>query len=171
MKIKAFFFANKDLFFNILYKNFLGTPCLRQLHGGREKAISSVHVQSLSLIVFFQKAVQKCMNSQVHVSLFFSEGSAEVYEQPCACQLSFFLKPVQKCMHQQTFVAQNNFRRMPGQEEMVATVAKIFRAHCPAGGPATITFLQADPEQIIEKLEPVIKDLAMLKEVRKTTKF
>ena len=54
---------------------------------------------------------------------------------------------------------------------MVATVAKIFRAHCPRGGPATITFLQADPEQIIEKLEPVIKDLVMLKEVQKTTKF
>ena len=118
------------------------------------------------------------MNSHVHVSLFFfSEGSAEVYEQPCACQLSFFLKPAQKCMnnsvrvHQQTFVAQNNSCRMPGQEEMIAIVAKILRAHCPPGGPATTTYLQADPEQIIEKLEPVIKDLVMLKEVRKTSKF
>ena len=49
------------------------------------------------------------------LSTFVSEGSAEVYEQPCACQLRFFLKPVQKCMnnfvhvHQQTCVAQNNF--------------------------------------------------------------
>jgi len=60
---------------------------------------------------------------------------------------------------------------MPGQEEMIAVVAKVLRAHCPPGGPATTTYLQADPEQIIEKLEPVIQDLVMLKEVRNTSKF
>ena len=60
---------------------------------------------------------------------------------------------------------------MPGQEEIIAVVAKVLRAHCPPGGPATTTYLQADPEQIIEKLEPVIQDLVMLKEVRNTSKF
>ena len=86
MKIEVFF-----LHIIYIYKNFLGTPCCANcIEGGREAAISSVHVKSFSLIVFFQKAVQKCMNSHVHVSLFFSEGSAEVYEQPCACQLPFF---------------------------------------------------------------------------------
>ena len=54
---------------------------------------------------------------------------------------------------------------------MIAVVAKVLRAHCPPGGPATTTYLQADPEQIIEKLEPVIQDLVLLKEMRKTSKF
>ena len=59
---------------------------------------------------------------------------------------------------------------MPGKEH-VSTVSKILGAHCPEGGPATSTYLQANPEHIIEKMEPVIKELVMLKDVRKTGKF
>ena len=47
----------------------------------------------------------------------------------------------------------------------------MMRAHCPPGGPASSTFLQADPEHIIEKLESLVKELVMLKEGRKTAKF
>ena len=59
---------------------------------------------------------------------------------------------------------------MPGKDH-VSIVSKILRAHCPEGGPASSTYLQANPELIIEKMEPVIKELVMLKEVRKTGKF
>ena len=81
MKIGLFFTYH-------IYNNFLGTPCCANcIEGGREAAISSVHVKSFSLIVFF------------------SEGSAEVYEQPCACQLVFFQKAVQKCMNSHVHVS------------------------------------------------------------------
>ena len=60
---------------------------------------------------------------------------------------------------------------MSRQEELISKVSKMMRAHCPPGGPASSTFLQADPEHIIEKLESLVKDLVMLKEVRKTAKF
>ena len=60
---------------------------------------------------------------------------------------------------------------MSRQEEIISKVSKMMRAHCPPGGPASSTFLQADPEHIIEKLEALVKDLMMLKEVRKTAKF
>ena len=59
---------------------------------------------------------------------------------------------------------------MPGKD-YVPIVSKMFRAHCPEGGPASSTYLQANPEVIIEKMEPIIKELVMLKEVRKTGKF
>ena len=59
---------------------------------------------------------------------------------------------------------------MPGKD-YVPIVAKMFRAHCPEGGPASSTYLQANPEVIIEKMEPIIKELVMLKELRKTGKF
>ena len=59
---------------------------------------------------------------------------------------------------------------MPGKEYK-SVVAKILRAHCPEGGPATSTYLQANPEVIIEKMEPVIRELVTLKELRKTGKF
>ena len=61
--------------------------------------------------------------------------------------------------------------RMSRQEELISKVSKMMRAHCPPGGPASSTFLQADPEHIIEKLESLVKELVMLKEVRKTAKF
>ena len=108
-KIEVFFFENRGLFFTYyIYKNFLGTPCLCQLHGGRKGGSN-----------------QQCACEELQLDCIFSEGSAEVYEQPCACQLPFFLKPVQKCMnnfvhvHQQTCVAQNNFLQnaRPGRND------------------------------------------------------
>ena len=59
---------------------------------------------------------------------------------------------------------------MPGKD-YVPIVSNMFRPHCPEGGPASSTYLQANPEVIIEKMEPIIKELVMLKEVRKIGKF
>ena len=59
---------------------------------------------------------------------------------------------------------------MPGKD-YVPIVSKMFRAHLPEGGPASSTYLQANPEVIIQNLEPIIKELVMLKEVKKTGKF
>ena len=68
-------------------------------------------------------------------------------------------------------MAQKIFLQNVSTGRTFSKVSKLMRAHCPPGGPASSTFLQADPEHIIEKLEALVKDLMMLKEVRKTAKF
>ena len=102
-------------------------------------------------------------------STFVSKASAEVYEQPCACQL-FFWSQCNLFFSKHLWLKRFS-SRMSRQEELISKVSTMMRAHCPPGGPASSTFLQADPEHIIEKLEALVKDLVMLKEVRKTAKF
>ena len=103
-------------------------------------------------------------------STFVSKVSAEVYEQLCACQL-FFSEASANLFFSKRLWLKRFSCRMSRQEELISKVSKMMRAHCPPGGPASSTFLQADPEHIIEKLEALVKDLVMLKEVRKTAKF
>ena len=82
MKIEVFFYIL------YIYINFLGTPCLCQLHRGRKGGSN-----------------QQCACEELQLDCIFSEGSAEVYEQPCACQLVFFQKAVQKCMNSHVHVS------------------------------------------------------------------
>ena len=119
---------------------------------GRQTLHSNQQCACAELQHLFQKPVQKCMNSYVHVSFFFSEASANLF--------------FSKHLWLKRFSC-----RMFRQEELISKVSKMMRAHCPPGGPASSTFLQADPEHIIEKLESLVKELVMLKEVRKTAKF
>jgi len=87
-KLEVFFFENRSFFTYYIYKNFLGTPCLCQLHGGRKGGSN-----------------QQCACEELQLDCIFSEGSAEVYEQPCACQLVLFQKAVQKCMNSHVHVS------------------------------------------------------------------
>ena len=123
------------------------------IEGGREVDITQ------------QSAVCMC-----RTSTFVSKASAEVYEQLCACRL-FFSEASANLFFSKHLWLKRFSCRMSRQEELISKVSKMMRAHCPPGGPASSTFLQADPEHIIEKLESLVKDLVMLKEVRKTAKF
>ena len=85
-KIKAFFWRIR-VFLYILYKNFLGTPCTVPTAWRKGESNQQCACAELQLDCFFQKAVQKCMNSHVHASLF------------------FFQKAVQKCMNSHVHVS------------------------------------------------------------------
>ena len=87
------------------------------------------------------------------------------------------VKPVQKCMsnhvhvHRQTFVAQILSILHNARKRSCFGSLQNFESALPEGGPASSTYLQANPELIIQKVKPIIKELVMLKEVKKTGKL
>ena len=147
--------------------------CMRE--GGRED-VSNVHVSMCTAKLSQQ--CEPCQHVQCqHVQIFRGCGR----QNDIFCQNVSHVKFQQwsqcyQCMSNHVHVHQyfwlKYFRscKMPGKDH-VSMVSKILRGHCPEGGPASATYVQANPELIIEKLEPIIKELVMLKEVKKTGKF